>query len=82
METVEKLFAFIKNRDLNPLVGKGLFQVNLLSIIIIILRASTESYIKEVSKTLCALDFSLVGTAFTHTLAAALEGLSLTREMP
>jgi hypothetical protein len=45
-------------------------------------RASTETYIKEVSRHLCALDFAWVSDVFKHALTAALEALSLTREDP
>ena len=37
---------------------------------------------KELAKQLCALDYSWVRDAFRHTLTAALEALSMTREDP
>jgi hypothetical protein len=43
-------------------------------------RASTEMYIKELAKHLCALDYCLIKNAFRHTLTAALEALSMKRE--
>ena len=43
-------------------------------------RSSTETYIKEVSRLLCTLDYSWVGDVFKHVLTAALEALSLQKE--
>jgi len=43
-------------------------------------RASTEIYIKELAKHLCALDYKWVKKAFKHTLIAALEALSMKKE--
>jgi hypothetical protein len=39
-------------------------------------------YIKELSKQLCGLDYSWVRHAFRPTLTAALEALTLTKEVP
>ena len=41
-----------------------------------------RNHIKELVKHLCALDNSWVQGAFRHTLTAALEALSMTREDP
>jgi hypothetical protein len=45
-------------------------------------RSSTDTYIKELSKTLCGLDYGWVQPAFRLTLIAALEALCLTKEGP
>jgi hypothetical protein len=45
-----------------------------------VFRGSTETYVKELAKNLCALDYSWVQSAFRHTLTAALEALCMTRE--
>ena len=47
-----------------------------------VFRSSTETYVKELAKNLCALDYSWVRDAFRHTLTAALEALSMTKEDP
>jgi len=48
-----------------------------------VFRGSTETYVKELAKNLCApLDYSWVQSAFRHTLTAALEALCMTREDP
>jgi tRNA threonylcarbamoyladenosine modification (KEOPS) complex Cgi121 subunit len=44
------------------------------------LRASTETYIKELALTICRLDYDWVVSAFRHTLTAALEALALKKE--
>jgi hypothetical protein len=43
-------------------------------------RSSTETYIKEVCRLLCTLDYGWVGSVFKHVLTAALEALCLKRE--
>ena len=43
-------------------------------------RSSIETYVKELAKHLCTLDYSWVRATFTHTLTAALEALCMTRE--
>ncbi len=43
---------------------------------------STETYVKELTKNLCALDYSWVRGAFMHNLTAALEALCMTKEDP
>ena len=45
-------------------------------------RATTEIYIKELAKNLCGLYYPWVQGTFKHTLTAALEALSMTREDP
>ena len=45
-------------------------------------RATTKINIKELAKHLCDLDYSWVQGAFRHTLTAALEALSMTKEDP
>ena len=43
-------------------------------------RASTEIYIKELAKHLCALDYKWVENAFRYTVTAAFEALSMQKE--
>ena len=43
-------------------------------------RGSTEVYVKELAKHLCALDYNWVESAFRHTLTAALEALCMKKE--
>ena len=45
-------------------------------------RATIEKYLKELDKHLSNLDYSWVQSAFRHTLTAALEALSMTKEDP
>ena len=47
-----------------------------------IFRGSTETYVKELAKNLCALDYSWVRSAFRNTLTAALEVHCMTRKDP
>ena len=44
----------------------------------VIFRDSTETYVKELAKNLCALDYSWVRDAFRHTFDATLEALYMT----
>ncbi len=44
--------------------------------------ASTETYIKELARHLCALDYACVRGTFQHTLPAVLEALVMRREDP
>ena len=47
-----------------------------------IFRGLTETYVKELAKNLCTLDYSWVKYAFRHTITATLEALCMTREDP
>ena len=67
MAAVEKLFSYVKSRNLNPSGSPGLLEVMLTSNNIKFHRSSIEIYVKELSKHLCKLDYSWV-RAFSLTL--------------